>query len=47
MEPVDRRDFIKTVAGTAAFAALEGRAALPPRRRAGFPVHLGLGQGRQ
>jgi L-asparaginase/N4-(beta-N-acetylglucosaminyl)-L-asparaginase len=30
MEPVDRRDFIKTVAGTAAFAALEGRAAMAP-----------------
>jgi len=30
MNPVDRRDFIKTVAGTAAFASLEGRAALPP-----------------
>ena len=30
MEPVDRRDFIKTVAGTAAFASLEGRAASPP-----------------
>jgi L-asparaginase/N4-(beta-N-acetylglucosaminyl)-L-asparaginase len=30
MEPVDRRDFIKTVAGSAAFAALEGRAAMPP-----------------
>jgi L-asparaginase/N4-(beta-N-acetylglucosaminyl)-L-asparaginase len=30
MEPVDRRDFIKTVAGTAAFAALEGRASAPP-----------------
>ena len=30
MEPFDRRDFIKTVAGTAAFAALEGRAATPP-----------------
>jgi len=30
MEPIDRRDFIKTVAGTAAFAALEGRGALPP-----------------
>ena len=30
MEPIDRRDFIKTVAGSAAFAALEGRAALPP-----------------
>ncbi|MGD1104430.1 MAG: N(4)-(beta-N-acetylglucosaminyl)-L-asparaginase [Terriglobia bacterium] len=30
MEPVDRRNFIKTVAGTAAFAALEGRAAMPP-----------------
>ncbi len=30
MEPVDRRDFIKTVAGTAAFAALEGSAAMPP-----------------
>jgi L-asparaginase/N4-(beta-N-acetylglucosaminyl)-L-asparaginase len=30
MEPIDRRDFIKTVAGTAAFAALEGRAAMPP-----------------
>jgi N4-(beta-N-acetylglucosaminyl)-L-asparaginase len=29
MEPVDRRDFIKTVAGTAAFAAMEGRAAMP------------------
>lgn len=30
MEPVDRRDFIKTVAGTAAFASLEERAELPP-----------------
>jgi len=30
METIDRRDFIKTVAGTAAFAAVEGRAALPP-----------------
>lgn len=30
MDSVDRRDFIKTVAGTAAFAALEGRAATPP-----------------
>ena len=30
MEPVDRRDFIKTIAGTAAFASLEERAALPP-----------------
>ena len=29
MEPVDRRDFIKTVAGTAAFTALEGKAAMP------------------
>jgi len=31
MEPVDRRDFIKTVAGTTAFAAWEGRAALPSK----------------
>jgi len=30
MEPVNRRDFMKTVGGTAAFAALEGRAAMPP-----------------
>ena len=30
MESIDRRDFMKTVAGTAAFAALEGRAAVPP-----------------
>lgn len=31
MEPVDRRDFIKTVAATAALASVEGRAAaLPP-----------------
>jgi L-asparaginase/N4-(beta-N-acetylglucosaminyl)-L-asparaginase len=30
METIDRRDFIKTVAGTAAFAAVEGRAAMPP-----------------
>src|SRR5271157_1368102 len=30
MEPVDRRDFIKAVTGTAAFAAWEGRAAMPP-----------------
>ena len=37
MEPVDRRDFIKTVAGAAAFAALEGRAASPPE---GGPVFL-------
>ena len=29
MEPIDRRDFIKTVAGSAAFAAMEGRAAGP------------------
>ena len=29
MNSVDRRDFIKTVAGSAAFAALEGRAAMP------------------
>ena len=29
MEPIDRRDFIKTVAGTSAFAALETRAAFP------------------
>ena len=29
MEPIDRRDFIKTVAGTSAFAALEARAAFP------------------
>ena len=27
MEPIDRRDFIKTVAGSAAFSALEGHAA--------------------
>src|SRR5208337_3206509 len=30
MEPVDRRDFMKTVAGTAAFAAMEGRAEVRP-----------------
>ena len=30
MNSVDRRDFIKTVAGTAAFAGMEGRAQLPP-----------------
>src|SRR5271157_3162112 len=30
MEPVDRRDFIKAVTGTAAFAAWEGSAAMPP-----------------
>jgi N4-(beta-N-acetylglucosaminyl)-L-asparaginase len=30
MDSVDRRDFIKTVAGTAAFASWEGRAASPP-----------------
>jgi L-asparaginase/N4-(beta-N-acetylglucosaminyl)-L-asparaginase len=30
MEPVDRRDFMKTVAGTAAFAVSEGRAQIPP-----------------
>jgi L-asparaginase/N4-(beta-N-acetylglucosaminyl)-L-asparaginase len=30
MDTVDRRDFIKTVAGTAAYAAVEGRAAMPP-----------------
>ena len=29
MEPIDRRDFIKTVAGSTAFASLEGRAATP------------------
>ena len=29
MEPVDRRDFIKTVTGSAAFAAVEGRAVAP------------------
>jgi len=29
MEPIDRRDFIKTVAGTAAFTALEAEAATP------------------
>lgn len=28
MEPVDRRDFIKTIAGTAALAAVDGRSAL-------------------
>ena len=28
MEPFDRRDFIKTIAGTAAFAAVEGRTAM-------------------
>ena len=37
MEPVDRRDFIKTVAGTTAFASLEGRGAMPP---AAGPVFL-------
>jgi N4-(beta-N-acetylglucosaminyl)-L-asparaginase len=30
MEPVDRRDFMKTVAGSAALAALEGEAAAAP-----------------
>ncbi len=30
MNSIDRRDFIKTVAGTAAFAGVEGRAQLPP-----------------
>lgn len=30
MEAVDRRDFIKTVAGSAAFAAFDGKAAMPP-----------------
>ena len=30
MELVDRRDFIKTVVGTAALAAVDGRAALAP-----------------
>jgi isoaspartyl peptidase/L-asparaginase-like protein (Ntn-hydrolase superfamily) len=29
MEPVDRRDFIKTVTGSAAFAAVEGRGVTP------------------
>ena len=28
MEPFDRRDFIKSIAGTAAFAAVEGRTAV-------------------
>ena len=37
MEPVDRRDFIKTVAGSTAYAAVEGRAAWPPE---GGPVFL-------
>jgi len=30
MDPIDRRDFMKTVAGSAAFTALEGHAATPP-----------------
>jgi len=30
MQSVDRRDFIKTVAGSAAFAVMDGRAAVPP-----------------
>jgi N4-(beta-N-acetylglucosaminyl)-L-asparaginase len=39
MEPIDRRDFIKTVAGSAAFTALEGHAAAPPSADAG-PIFL-------
>jgi len=37
MEPVDRRDFMKTVAGAAAFASLEGGATMAP---GGGPVFL-------
>lgn len=32
MEPVDRRDFMKTVAGTGALAAWEGPVAVPRRQ---------------